>query len=84
MCRSIAASGLTALEAELGTRGAEGARAHGWPEPYPDITEPSARLQVANDETLRRMQRCYGILEPSTMRDFMGAVDLIAKETLPT
>lgn len=80
--QSVAASGISALEAELGTRGPDGARAHGWPEPYPDIAPIMADLRRANEETSRRMQRFYGLVDSNEVRAFMTAVDRIADRVL--
>ncbi len=77
--QSVAAAGLSALEAELLTRGPDGARVHGWPEPYPDVASVSTRMLEANDATSTRMQRCYGLVDREDVQSFMAAVGVTAE-----
>lgn len=74
--QSVAAAGLAPLEAEMVSRGESGARLHGWPEPYPDPSRFTDRVEAAETATSERMQRIYAeaLLEPE-VAELVAAVD---------
>lgn len=60
--QSVAGEGLTPLEAEMATRGADGAAFHGWPEPWPDPEPLRTAIAAADAATRRRMAAAYAPL----------------------
>jgi hypothetical protein len=57
--QSIAAQGLSPLEAEMATRGEAGAQLHGYKPPYPDPAPFAERVAAASLSTSRRMRAIY-------------------------
>lgn len=57
--QSVAATGIGPMEADLATRGEEGAKLHGWSPPYPDVSEHAAAIAAAQATTSERMGRIY-------------------------
>jgi hypothetical protein len=74
----VAAAGLHPLEAEMVTRGADGARLHGWPEPFPDPAAFTEAVAAAEAETTRRMVGYYARLPEDDVAAFAGAVAALA------
>lgn len=77
--QSVAASGLTQLQAELATRGDTGAQLHGWQPPYPDPAPHAAVMAGAQAATSRRMAAIYAVL-PEVELD---ALDTAVKSLVP-
>lgn len=82
--QSVARAGLSALEAEIATRGAEGARAHGWEEPYPLASRVVERMAAADADTAARMNRHYERLSLTEAQTFSAAIERLADAALPS
>ena len=70
----IAAEGLHPLEAEIVTRGVDGAELHGWPPPFPDPERSRARVAAADAATSARMQAAYAVLDEGELEALREAV----------
>lgn len=74
--QSVAAQQLDPLEAEIVTRGEEGATLHGWPHPWPEPAPFAERVAAADSATGDRMRRIYSeSLGPARFATFAEAVD---------
>ncbi len=74
--QSVAAEQLDPLEAEIVTRGEEGATLHGWPQPWPDPAPFVDRVAAAESATGARMRRIYaGSLGTEGFATFAAAID---------
>lgn len=69
--QAVAAVGVSALEAELATRGPDWAGLHGWHPPYPDVAHVADRMAQAEATTSARMAAFHAVLDPSS-RDRLG------------
>jgi hypothetical protein len=76
--QSVAASGLSGLEAEMATQGEFGAKLHGWPEPWPDPEPLKERLAGAQAATSARMAAIYATLSDGDLADLDAAVGSLA------
>jgi hypothetical protein len=76
--QSVAAVGLTPLEAELGTRGEAWATLHGWHPPFPDVAAALPRLAEADEITSRRMGALHAALSRTQHADLAEAVAVLA------
>lgn len=76
--QALAGQGLAPLEAEMVTRGPDGARLHGWAEPYPDPAPYVERVAAAEAETSARMRRFYDQLPTEDVAAFVQAVATLA------
>lgn len=78
--QSVAASGVGPREADLATRGEEGAKLHGWRPPYPDVSAHAAAIAAAQAATSQRMGRIYdAILDADELAELDDAVAHIRK-----
>ena len=76
----VAAEGLHPLEAEIVTRGVDGAELHGWPPPFPDPDRSRARVVAAEAATSARMQAAYAVLDEGELEALREAVrSLVAR-----
>jgi hypothetical protein len=69
--QSVAASGVSPLEADYFTRGEQGVQLHGWKTPYPDVAHHADAMAAAQAATSARMARIYA-----------GALDAAELDTL--
>jgi hypothetical protein len=77
--QSVAAEQLDPLEAEIVTRGEEGATLHGWPQPWPDPAAFVDRVAAAESATGARMRRIYAdSLGNEGFATFAAAIDGLA------
>jgi hypothetical protein len=79
--QSIAAQGLHPLEAEVVSRGDEGASLHQWPQPWPDPAPFVERVGAADASTGERMRRIYArSLDPDGFNALTDAIDRLAAQ----
>lgn len=79
--QSVAAQRLHPLEAEIVTRGEEGATLHGWPQPWPDPAPLVERVAAAESATGARMCGIYGdCLGAEGFATFAAAIGDLAPE----
>jgi hypothetical protein len=77
--QSVAAEQLDPLEAEIVTRGEEGATLHGWPQPWPDPAPLVERVAAAEAATAVRMRQTYAdSLGAERFATFADAIDRLA------
>jgi hypothetical protein len=76
--QSVAASGLTPLEAEMATRGVMGAELHGWKPPFPEPEPIAEVMAAAQADTSRRMAKVYAMLSSIELADLDEAVRTLA------
>lgn len=77
--QSVAAQGLHPLEAEVVSRGDEGATLHQWPQPWPDPAPFVDAVAAADAATGERMRRIYArSIGADGFARFAGAVDRLA------
>lgn len=76
--QSVAGQGLTPLEAEMACRGEGYAELHGWPAPYPEVTDAQRKALARADEvTSRRMAAVYAPLG-DRLAELDAAIDALA------
>ena len=73
--QSVAAHGLSPLEAEIATRGPAGAQLHGYQPPYPDPAPFADRVAAASSDTSKRMHAIYyNVLSEAELASLDAAV----------